>query len=343
MGRRPEGPPRFLKTRYLIAAAVSVVAVIAASAGFALANKEVSVVVDGRSSIVGTRARDVAGLLREGRVKVGEGDVVSPAPGASLRSGMTVTVRHAMPVRLDLGGQVLELNVVGSTVADALIAAGLDPTAGMQVTPPVEERLRPNMTIAATDVFLRVVPEERAVPFRTRVVYDDGLNAGERRVVTSGAPGRALRIYEAVVTGGKEGRRILRTERVVQVAVDQVVALGTKRSSVRLASRGASRPRTAYLRPPKSGRSLRVVATAYAPGHNAGTRTATGARAGFGIIAVDPKVIPLGTRLYVPGYGYAVAADTGGLIRGNHIDLCFDSVAQARAWGRRTITIVILR
>jgi 3D (Asp-Asp-Asp) domain-containing protein len=67
--------------------------------------------------------------------------------------------------------------------------------------------------------------------------------------------------------------------------------------------------------------------------------TATGAPAGWGVIAVDPSVIPLGTRMSIPGYGSGVAADTGGAIVGDTIDLWFPTVAQARAWGRRTVTI----
>jgi 3D (Asp-Asp-Asp) domain-containing protein/septal ring factor EnvC (AmiA/AmiB activator) len=84
-----------------------------------------------------------------------------------------------------------------------------------------------------------------------------------------------------------------------------------------------------------SGRSLSVVATGYALG---GT-TATGLPVGWGVAAVDPSVIPLGTHMSVPGYGEAVAADTGGAVVGNTIDLWFPSVAQANAWGRRVVTI----
>jgi 3D (Asp-Asp-Asp) domain-containing protein len=70
-------------------------------------------------------------------------------------------------------------------------------------------------------------------------------------------------------------------------------------------------------------------------------RTASGLPVGVGVIAVDPSVIPLGTRLFVPGYGPAVAADTGSAIRGNLIDLWMPSTAAARAWGRRTVTITV--
>jgi cystine transport system substrate-binding protein len=88
---------------------------------------------------------------------------------------------------------------------------------------------------------------------------------------------------------------------------------------------------------PATGRTLTVSATGYAL---SGT-TATGLPVGWGIVAVDPSVIPLGTHMTVPGYGEAVAADTGSAIVGDTIDLWFPTVAQADAWGRRTVTITL--
>jgi 3D (Asp-Asp-Asp) domain-containing protein len=84
-------------------------------------------------------------------------------------------------------------------------------------------------------------------------------------------------------------------------------------------------------------RTLVVDAVAY---HLPG-RTASGLPVGVGVIAVDPTVIPLGTRVFVPGYGPGVAADVGAAIKGNIIDLWMPSTAAARAWGRRTVTITI--
>jgi 3D (Asp-Asp-Asp) domain-containing protein/peptidoglycan hydrolase CwlO-like protein len=86
-------------------------------------------------------------------------------------------------------------------------------------------------------------------------------------------------------------------------------------------------------------RALVVDAVAY---HLPG-RTASGLPVGIGVIAVDPTVIPLGTRVFVPGYGAAVAADVGSAIRGNIIDLRMPSTAAAQAWGRRTVTITVYR
>lgn len=88
---------------------------------------------------------------------------------------------------------------------------------------------------------------------------------------------------------------------------------------------------------PVGGRTLVVTSTGYSlPGH-----TSTGIPVGFGVVAVDPAVIPLGTRITIPGYGEGVAADTGGGVRGTDIDLWFPTLAAARAWGRRTVTITL--
>ncbi|HEX7255698.1 MAG TPA: 3D domain-containing protein, partial [Gaiellaceae bacterium] len=84
-------------------------------------------------------------------------------------------------------------------------------------------------------------------------------------------------------------------------------------------------------------RSLTVLATAYA----LRGQTASGRPVGWGVVAVDPSVIPLGSRLAIPGYGMGVAADTGGAIVGARIDLWFPSVAQANEWGSRTVTVTV--
>jgi 3D (Asp-Asp-Asp) domain-containing protein/peptidoglycan hydrolase CwlO-like protein len=103
----------------------------------------------------------------------------------------------------------------------------------------------------------------------------------------------------------------------------------------------ATRPPAPETAPPVvpsvPGRRLTVVATGYA----LRGATATGAPAGWGVVAVDPAVIPLGTRMTIPGYGEGIAADTGSHVRGAMIDVWFPTEAQARAWGRRTVTVTL--
>jgi 3D (Asp-Asp-Asp) domain-containing protein len=97
-------------------------------------------------------------------------------------------------------------------------------------------------------------------------------------------------------------------------------------------------PTTALETPVAGGsRLVTVVATGYSlPG-----QTASGISVGPGVVAVDPAVIPIGTRLTIPGYGQGIAADTGSAIRGARIDLWFSTRADALAWGRRSVTIAI--
>jgi 3D (Asp-Asp-Asp) domain-containing protein/septal ring factor EnvC (AmiA/AmiB activator) len=98
-----------------------------------------------------------------------------------------------------------------------------------------------------------------------------------------------------------------------------------------------SAPTAAPAAPVVGGQQLTVVATGYSlPG-----TTATGVPVGWGIVAVDPSLIPLGTRMTIPGYGEGVAADTGSAVQGATIDLWFPTRAQALAWGRRTVTIAL--
>jgi 3D (Asp-Asp-Asp) domain-containing protein/23S rRNA pseudoU1915 N3-methylase RlmH len=103
------------------------------------------------------------------------------------------------------------------------------------------------------------------------------------------------------------------------------------------AAAAATRVAAAPVAATSAGRTMTVIATGYSmPGS-----TASGLRVGWGVAAVDPSVIPLGTHMMVPGYGSAVAADTGGAVSGATIDLWFPTVAQANAWGRRVVTITL--
>jgi len=339
MRSRPTRSARSVKTQQFIAAIIPAVIVVLSITGFVWANKQVTIVVDGRASHVKSQAADVAGLLAQADIAVGSGDVVSPSADAPLSSGMTIVVRHSVPVTLRFGDETIELDVVGATVADALIAAGADPSSNPAVTPALSSPLVKDMVITAPTAFVRVTREEVTIPVTTERRRDPGLLRGTTRVISKGSPGVALRVYRTIVTDGIEGSPILIAEETVSRPVTRVVAVGTA-TNARLMAASTS---TAGKPAPRGGRKMRVETTGYAPGSGgADHRTATGAAAVRGVIAVDPKVIPLGTHVYVPGYGYAVAADTGGAIDGRRIDLCFGSYDEAIQWGRRSVTIIIL-
>lgn len=125
----------------------------------------------------------------------------------------------------------------------------------------------------------------------------------------------------------------LRTQERVKAAQIHALEARVHRATVKSAQLTAP----AIDTPAAVGGRLTVSSTGYSlPGH-----TATGLPVGWGVVSVDPSVIPLGTKLTIPGYGEGVAADVGSAIRGNDVDLWFPTLAQARAWGRRTLTITL--
>ena len=156
-----------------------------------------------------------------------------------------------------------------------------------------------------------------------------------------------LRTDQATYIAGLQSRRALDAARIAQITAQAQAAVVLSQSlaappAATFTTRAVSQPVTTDAIGTASAtasgaQTLTVSATAYdLPGH-----TATGLPVGWGIVAVDPSVIPLGTHMMIPGYGEAVAADTGGAVIGDTIDIWFPTAAQATAWGRRTITITL--
>jgi uncharacterized protein YabE (DUF348 family) len=363
--RTPVHPARHLKTIHIVVVLVAALVVPVAVSGFVWAKKGVTVVVDGESVYTTTEAKTVSEVLEEVDIVLAEGDVVSPLPEMPITDGTQIVVRQAVPVTIDCNGTPLEMRVVGSTVADALVAAGLDPSLGLHVSPSVEATLTPDMTITATDVFVRIVKEEAEIAFETIEEEDPDLAAGQRRTVREGVAGSGIRIYEVLVLGETETRRTVVAEDVLVAPVAAIVKVGTRPAPAKKPTVTARPKKTpaatqgganAGVAAPAEGTTLSVASTAYTPwdpgcgGIGVINRKVANYKIpdGWGIVAVDRNVIPLGTKLYVPGYGYAIAADIGGAIRGNKIDVCFweggEGVAKqaARRWGRRTVTITIV-
>lgn len=359
--RTPVRPARLLKNHHVAVVLLAVIVAASTSVALAWAEKGVTVVVDGKVAYHKTDADTVADVLAEVDIELGDGDLVSPLPEQPVADGAEIVVRQAVPVTIECNGTQVDVNVIGTTVADALVTVGLDPSAGLAVDPPIDAMLSEEMTITATDVFLRVLKEDAVVAFETIEEPDAELYVGQRTLVQEGAEGRAIRVYQLTMQGDVEVARTVKAEEILVEPVPAIVRVGTKPKPAPQVPRVARQPKVpggadAGAAGPDEGRTLRVSATAYTPwdpgcgGLSVIERklAAYDVPAGWGIVAVDPSVIPLGTKLYVPGYGYAYAADTGGAIKGAKIDVCFwsggSSAAHAKAvaWGRRTITVTIL-
>lgn len=294
--------------------------------------KEVSVVVDGRSEMtVNTRARDVQGVLDDAGIVLGEGDEVTPAADAAIRTGDRVTVRIAERVRVLVDDDQVEVAVIDGTVRDALIGADVVMGPLDRVVPVRETQLEDGMQVQVIRVVQEVVEETESIPFRTLRWAEPQLEKGKERIVREGKEGVLKKSVRLTYENGELAHRQEIGHEVVEEAVNRVIGIGT-RETVNVIQTTAGSFRYVDV--------VEVEATAYTPGPESTGEwsdgyTYTGLLAGPGVVAVDPEVIPLGTRLYIPGYGEAIAADIGGAIKGYRIDLGFETVKEAREYGRQ--------
>jgi 3D (Asp-Asp-Asp) domain-containing protein len=220
-------------------------------------------------------------------------------------------------------------------VRDALADAKVKLDADDEVTPAVDAPVPSDGIIRVSRVQYVQGTVDQKVPYRTLVREASRGNRPYHPTVTGeGRSGLKRVTYRAKVVDGREVERVTVSEEVVRAPVDQVV---TSRAPSQLGARGAYTGK----------RTLRVLSTAYDPGPGscgayADGHTCNGKRAGYGVIAVDPQVIPLGAKLFVPGYGYGIAADVGGAIKGYRVDLGFNSRSGSFRWGKKWVELTIV-
>jgi len=229
-------------------------------------------------------------------------------------------------------GKLYQLQSSSATVREMLaeLRIALGPLDRMSPSP--ETRLAERMVVQVTRVSRRQEVEEVAVPPRLVVLADTRSPAGFTKILSEGREGRVRRSVTIWEKDGQETVRSISQEQVLVKGEDTVILRGSQG----LPSRGGNW-RTA----------LRMTATAYDPGPRSCGRyadgtTATGAKAEKGVVATDPRVIPMGTRLYIPGYGFAVAADRGSAIKGMRIDLCYNTYREAIQFGRRQVDVYVV-
>jgi 3D (Asp-Asp-Asp) domain-containing protein len=221
------------------------------------------------------------------------------------------------------------------TVADVLREAGVTLGNEDRVTPPLTTPVTAQLAITITRVHYADEVVKKPIPFRTVFQMSRDVPPGTVRPGHTGVAGVLTLTYRVGYVNGDQTSRWLVSSVVTRKPVDQQTLAGIRvQMAQALPSRGG-----AYNRM----QSLMMTATGYSPYEGSGTgRCATGMRAGYGVVAVDPRVIRLGSRLYIRGYGYAVAGDTGGAIRGHRIDLGSATYSEAAQVGRRRVQVWVL-
>lgn len=238
------------------------------------------------------------------------------------------------------GREILVLSLRG-TVADALAKAEVTLRRADIVEPAISERLLNGQKVKVIRVETKEVNKETPLEFKVVRKPDRKLRPGEQRVLQQGRCGLQRQYIQATFKDGLEVEREVLRKEVLTEPQPKIIAYGPElpvsRGTARTISGGAVFSGASKIN--GGGKEMQMVSTAYT---HTGHRTATGIYPYQGVAAVDPRVIPLGTKIYVENYGIAVAADTGGDIKGNRIDVFFDTYNEAIKWGRRTVKIYIL-
>ena len=319
------------KSIYCLSAAAAALLVGGAFTA-ASAYKTVNLDVDGEQRVVsGFQFGTVGELLQKEGVQVKADDLVQPTGSTKLAKDTHIVVTHAKHIQVQDGDkQAVSISTQAKTVAEVLKELGVSLNDSDKVSAELTASLKNDQLITITRRSEEVQVAYEAIPFQTERQPDAEAFTGTEKVLTPGVEGKATITTKIVKENGKEVDRKV-DRQVSQEAVNQVVGYGTKQRPILVASRSGETF--------TASKTLTMAASAYSM---PGSRTATGSPAGKGTVAVDPSVIPLGTKLYIEGYGYAVASDVGGAIHGNRIDVHFDSREEALQFGRRTVQVHIL-
>lgn len=248
--------------------------------------------------------------------------------------GYDITVKQNYDVSVTVDGETKTIYTGDATVEGILRNGSIELHKADLVEPARDTQVTGPTNITVTRVTTAQKKQTQTVAYTTETRDASDLEAGKTRIAQKGVNGVEEVTLEYTYHDGKQVSCVQLASSTVKEPVTEIVERGTKQPSVATTSGSLSYSRV-----------LTVEATAYSGG---GT-TASGMAAQVGRIAVDPRIIPLGTKLYITSadgtswvYGTAVAADTGGAIKGNRIDLYFNSEAECNRFGRRSAKVYIL-
>ncbi|WP_040214071.1 3D domain-containing protein [Clostridium polynesiense] len=327
--------------------ATFIITLIAASLVLFVFNmrKTIAVNIDGEEKTIVTYKRTVAGALQDNGIILGPLDKVHPGIDALIRDINEVVIERAVNISVEVDGKNLKILTNEDSLKESLEKEGISLKEEDRVQPTLSTKPEEGMNVVITRVNTEFIKTIAAIDYTTEVKKDNELEKGKSKVLQEGVPGEKEITTKVVYENGREVSRDMVEEKTIKTPVNKVVSEGAMVAVV--ASRGGVPSNVNISNTSLGKKVITVKATAYWAGDDGGTVTATGTvpvrvPSGWSTIAVDPRVIPLGTKVFVEGYGYAIAQDTGGAIKGNRIDVFLSNASQVYSWGVRTVNVHIL-
>lgn len=308
-------------------------------------SKTIAIVDDGKVTQYETADVYVGDVLKNQDIMITNKDQVEPKLETHLEDGMKIVIERWHPtVTLIHNGTESTFETEEMTVGELLTDRQIIIDEDDFCSQPLEAKIRDglNIEVNTKEVSTEVIQE--AIPFETEIRKTDTLDLGVQKVVSEGKEGVKEIVKEIVHVGGALEESYIKEETIVTQPQPRIIEEGT-REIIEVIEEVSN-----TIKDEKTGqfyeytKALTLEATAYTdiPGDRWEGITASGMPTFVGMVAVDPKVIPLHTILYVEGYGIAIAGDTGGAIKGHDIDLFFETRDQAYEFGRRDRQVYVL-
>jgi len=297
--------------------------------------------IDGKEETFVTYKVYVKDVLQEKGIEVTPKDKLQPSLETKVSEKEPIKIKKAITVNIVANDIQLEVQTAEDNIKDMLetevatlkeqgIVFNKDVD---EVLPLIDSKVEDNLSVQLINVEAKDVIEKQAIKFDTITEKNENLDKSVKKVKSEGVDGKKEITYKVIYKDGVESSREVISSKVVSEPQNKILIQGT---GTVYASRGGSES--------VSGKKqITCKATAY----TGGTSTSSGRKPsrivdGISTIAVDPTVIPIGTKVYIEGYGYAVAADTGSGIKGNIVDVYFNSEKETSNWGLKQVQVSII-
>lgn len=287
---------------------------------------------DGAISTLLTTENTLGTALTHAGLQIYVGDSVTPDLTTPVTTGATVYIRRSRPASITVDGKTIRTRTRADTVDALLSQEGVKLEGKDYAVPAPTSPVVDNVSVSVTRVREEYITETEQLPFQTKWLPNNQLELDQRLVAQTGQMGEKNRLFKSVYENGKLISTGLEREWIAKPPQDHIINYGTN-----IVVRDLTLPDGSVV---QYWRKIRMLATAYSAATSGKTkdhpqygRTRLGLEAGRGIVAVDPRVINLGSNVFVPGYGEALAGDTGGRIKGKRVDLGFPE-DQVEDWYR---------
>ncbi|MGE4282554.1 MAG: G5 domain-containing protein [Clostridia bacterium] len=336
-----------LSVRILFLTLFIVASLIASGFNFIHSYTKEVCITDGESiTYVKSLKLSVREFLEEQDIELYEGDEIEPSLEAKLQRDQQIVIKRAIPVTILVDGSEISIKTVQPSVKDVLEQVQVKVEEKDKVNFDLMDQIVAGMKINVQRVAEKIETIKEKVPFNTISRANERMDKGKSRIIQEGSEGIREKQYAIVLQDGKEVSRSLISDTVVSQPVDQINEYGT--IDVYKTSRGDTFRYKKVLNMRATAYDLSYESCGKNPGDKHYGITYTGMKAQYGVVAVDPKTIPLYSRLYIEAadgswvYGHAVAGDIGGGVKGDIVDLFYADEAFVRKFGVKKVKVYIL-